>query len=60
MLLENVTAKENKAGAPYAISKYGKEYGTPATRLLFDHHLTRAQVLCRYAYEHIPNKNLTP
>ena len=25
-----------KAGAPYVFSRYGKEYGTPATRLLFE------------------------
>jgi hypothetical protein len=28
--------KEVKAGAPYVFSRYGKEYGTPATRLLFE------------------------
>jgi hypothetical protein len=39
------TAKDIKAEAPYAISKYGKEYDTSATRLLFERNLRRHERL---------------
>lgn len=54
-----LTAKEIKAEAPYAISKYGKEFGTPATRLLFERHSMPLRKICRYAHGQIPNKKLT-
>jgi hypothetical protein len=58
-VVREFTAKEIKAEAPYAISKYGKEYDTSATRLLFDRHLTPPYGCCRYASEQFPNKKLT-
>ena len=60
LLLEKCTAKGVKAEVPYAVSRYGKEYGTPATRLLFECTIGIRMVTVRTVSDILENKFPAP